>query len=66
MNSVEKDYSRLELAAAQDEFEDLFGAIRSILISVDASGFVRRWSDVSAKTFGLSHEDVLGRPFATM
>ncbi len=66
MNSVEKDYSRLELAAAQDEFEDLFGAIRSILISVDASGFVRRWSDVSAKTFGLSHEDVLGRPFAQL
>lgn len=57
---------RLELEASRDEFDDLFGSIRSILISVDANGFVRRWSSASTQTFGLPSESVLGKAFTQL
>lgn len=57
---------RLELEASRDEFDDLFGSIRSILISVDTNGFVRRWSSASTQTFGLPTESVVGKAFTQL
>lgn len=57
---------RVALEVARDEFEDLFASIRSILISVDAEGRVRRWSDAAAKIFGIAPAEAIDRSFTDL
>ena len=57
---------RVELEVARDEYEDLFASIRSILISVDSEGIVRRWSSAAEKSFAISAETAIGNSFAEL
>lgn len=63
LNFLEESNVRDELTEARDEFEDLFSSIRSILITVDAEGVVRRWSDTASKAFAIEAAVAIGALF---
>ncbi|NIA15879.1 MAG: PAS domain S-box protein, partial [Nitrospiraceae bacterium] len=53
-----------ELRKAHMETEGLVFSMSSLLIEVDTELAVRRWNPAAEKTFGISAQEVLGKPFA--
>ncbi|SHG18254.1 PAS domain S-box-containing protein [Desulfacinum infernum DSM 9756] len=64
--SVLRDITRQKkaeeaLKSAHRELDQLFSAISSVLIGLDAEGRVLRWNKMAEDVFGLNSEDVVGR-----
>lgn len=52
------------LRAAHESSELFINSVPSILISIDLDGRILRWNLTAAATFGLSTEEMLGKPLA--
>ncbi len=60
----ERRKAEKELRDAEVKTRRLLAAITSILITVDREGKVVEWNETAEKTFGLSHEEAVGRRLA--
>ncbi len=58
---TEHKQAEIEREQTKNELQQLFNAISSILIGIDASNRVSRWNQVAEKTFAISADEVLGR-----
>jgi PAS domain S-box-containing protein len=52
-----------ELRRSHAETARLLNSISSVLIGIDENGRVTRWNESAARTFGIPHEQVVGKPF---